>query len=72
MSDSLFDDESIAFLLLMNDEHQYSIWPQILPIPPGWQHTHGPLSRQACMDWLAEHWTDLRPYSLQREEAIAS
>lgn len=73
MSDSLFDDESISFAILINDERQYSIWPETLPVPQGWQRTQGPLSRQECMDWLAHHWTDLRPHSLRTaEEALAS
>jgi MbtH protein len=68
MSDSVFDDESISFLLLINDEQQYSLWPEILPVPQGWQRTQGPMSRQDCMDWLAHHWTDLRPHSLLTSE----
>lgn len=66
MSESLFDDESIPFLVLINDEHQYSIWPELLPIPAGWTLSQGPMSRQLCMDWLVKHWTDLRPYSLRQ------
>lgn len=66
MSDSLFDDDSIAFLLLINRERQYSIWPQVLPIPAGWECTQGPMPRQDCMDWLESHWTDLRPHSLRQ------
>lgn len=73
MSDSLFDDESIPFVILINEEHQYSIWPDILPNPAGWSRTQGPMPRQACMDWLAAHWTDLRPYSLRKtDEALTS
>lgn len=66
MSDSLFDDESIAFLILINDEHQYSLWPEVLPLPEGWRRTQGPMPRQQCMDWLVNNWTDLRPYSLRQ------
>lgn len=68
MSDSLFDDESISFAILINDEHQYSLWPDILPTPSGWTRAQGPMSRQACMEWLATHWTDLRPRSLREIE----
>lgn len=64
MSESLFDDESIPFLILVNDERQYSIWPEILPIPPGWSRVQGPVSRQKSLDWLEKHWIDLRPRSL--------
>ena len=65
MSDSLFDDDSNPFLILTNAEKQYSIWPETLPVPAGWDNVQGPMSRQRCMDWLAAHWTDLRPQSLK-------
>lgn len=68
MSDSVFDDDSLTFLVLVNDEHQYSLWPDMLPIPNGWHHTLGPTSRQHCLDWLSTHWTDLRPYSLRQTD----
>lgn len=65
MSDNLFDDETINFLLLSNDERQYSMWPAMLAIPAGWRCEQGPWSHQQCVDWLQLHWTDLRPHSLQ-------
>ena len=71
MSDSLFDDESLPFLILINYERQYSIWPEIIPIPSGWTVSQGPMPRQRCMDWLERNWTDLRPHSLQQKEETA-
>ena len=70
MSDSLFDDESILFLVLVNTQQQYSIWPKILPIPDGWRSVHGPISRQHCMDWLKARWTDLRPIPNGQEQTF--
>lgn len=61
----MLDDESIIFFILRNDEKQYSIWPAPLPVPAGWDMAQGPMSRQQCMNWLEEHWTDLRPQSLR-------
>ncbi|AEF55565.1 MbtH family protein [Marinomonas posidonica] len=70
MSDSIFDDESILFLILINAQKQYSIWPNILPIPDGWLADNGPMSRKKCMDWLEANWTDLRPIQSQQEQAV--
>lgn len=68
MSESLFDDESIPFLILVNDKRQYSLWPETLPVPAGWSQVQGPMSRQGALHWLENHWTDLRPHSLREAE----
>ena len=67
-----FDDPDGQFLVLVNDEEQYSLWPQTLAVPAGWTAVHGPDGRQACLEYVEEHWTDLRPRSARPETAIAS
>lgn len=59
-----FDDESTAYLVLVNDEGQHSLWPAAKNVPAGWETAHGPASRQDCLDYVNEHWVDLRPRSL--------
>jgi MbtH protein len=60
-----FDDEDGEFLVLVNDEEQYSLWPSFHEIPNGWTST-GPVgSRAECLAWIDEHWTDLRPKTLR-------
>jgi MbtH protein len=59
-----FDDESGVFRVLVNDEGQYSLWPDFAPVPDGWRSVHGPGSRAACLDHIERHWTDMRPRSL--------
>ncbi|HEX5740311.1 MAG TPA: MbtH family protein [Pilimelia sp.] len=61
-----FDDAEGTFLVLVNDEDQHSLWPAFAPVPEGWRQVCGPDSRQACLDYVEEHWTDLRPLSLRR------
>jgi MbtH protein len=58
-----FDDPKGAFLVLTNDEEQHSLWPGHLAVPAGWHRVHGPDDRQACLDYVEAHWTDLRPLS---------
>ncbi|MDX3745357.1 MbtH family protein [Streptomyces sp. AK08-02] len=64
MSTNPFDDDSIEHLVLVNDEHQHSLWPAFADVPAGWTVVHGRASRQACVDYVGEHWTDMRPKSL--------
>jgi MbtH protein len=59
-----FDDEDGEFCVLINDEGQYSLWPTFKEVPAGWS-TVGPVGkRQACLDYIEENWTDMRPKSL--------
>jgi len=61
-----FDDADGVFLVLVNDENQHSLWPEFAAIPEGWRQIHGPDTRQACLDYIETHWTDMRPASLIR------
>jgi MbtH protein len=59
-----FDDEDGTYLVLVNDEGQHSLWPSFAEVPAGWNVVHGEDSRQASLDYINEHWTDMRPKSL--------
>jgi MbtH protein len=58
-----FDAETGEFLILVNDEGQYSLWPAFREPPAGWRRA-GAGARQACLDWIEANWTDMRPKSL--------
>jgi MbtH protein len=62
-----FEDENAEFLVLVNDEGQHSLWPSFAEIPAGWTSRRGPDSRQACLAFIKDNWTDMRPASLIRE-----
>ncbi|MEU9247309.1 MbtH family protein [Streptomyces sp. NPDC048385] len=59
-----FDDEGGTFLVLRNDEKQFSLWPEHIDVPAGWITVHGPDGRQACLEHIEQNWTDMRPHSL--------
>jgi MbtH protein len=59
-----FEDESGQYLVLVNDEGQYSLWPSFRESPAGWSVALSVRSRQECLDWIEANWTDLRPKSL--------
>jgi MbtH protein len=65
MTTNPFDDEDGKFLVLVNDEEQYSLWPSFHEIPVGWREGGPAGSRAECLAWIDEHWTDLRPKSLR-------
>jgi MbtH protein len=60
------------YVVVANHEEQYSIWPADKQIPQGW-HAAGPTGeRQACLDHIAQVWTDMRPLSLRKQMAATS
>lgn len=64
MSTNPFDDAEGRFLVLINDEDQHSLWPSFAEVPAGWTVVFGENTREACLDYVETHWTDLRPRSL--------
>lgn len=59
-----FENPDGTYLALVNDEGQYSLWPEFAAVPAGWTIAHGPAARQSCLDHINENWTDMRPKSL--------
>ncbi|MEV4037910.1 MbtH family protein [Streptomyces umbrinus] len=59
-----FEDEDANYLVLKNEEGQFSLWPTFVDVPDGWELVFGEAARQACLDFIEETWTDMRPKSL--------
>lgn len=59
-----FDNADAVFLVLVNEEGQYSLWPEFAAVPAGWRIAHGPCDRAAAVEFVDRVWTDLRPLSL--------
>jgi MbtH protein len=59
-----FEDTEGTFLVLVNDEGQYSLWPSFAEVPAGWTVAVPATDRQTALDRVAEMWTDMRPRSL--------
>jgi uncharacterized protein YbdZ (MbtH family) len=60
-----FDDDNGSFFVLVNDEEQHSLWPAFADFPAGWQMVFGEADRAACLDYIEQNWTDIRPKSLR-------
>lgn len=64
-----FDDPNGRFLVLVNGEDQHSLWPSFAPVPNGWRQVFGEDTKEACLNYVETHWTDLRPRSLRESLA---
>jgi MbtH protein len=62
-----FEDDDADYFVLINDEGQHSLWPVFADVPDGWEVIFGEDKRQACLDFIEENWTDMRPKSLIRQ-----
>lgn len=60
-----FDDTEGKFLVLMNEEEQYSLWPSFIEVPQGWRTVLEETDRDTCVEFIEKNWTDLRPKSLR-------
>ena len=54
------------FVVVINAEEQYSIWPADREVPPGWEIQPMKGDKEACLRFIESHWTDMRPASLRR------
>jgi MbtH protein len=61
-----FEDPEGSYLVLVNDEGQHSLWPAFVEVPAGWTIRFGEAGREECLDYVEQHWTDMRPLSLIR------
>ncbi|HEY2498364.1 MAG TPA: MbtH family protein [Candidatus Angelobacter sp.] len=59
-----FEDDNGEYLVLVNEEQQYSLWPAFRDIPAGWSAVGPRGKRKECLSWIETNWTDMRPRSL--------
>ncbi|WP_269467285.1 MbtH family NRPS accessory protein [Xanthomonas citri] len=63
---TMWDSEDTRFEVVMNAEEQYSIWPATMDVPAGWSTVGKAGTKQECLAYIEEVWTDMRPLSLRR------
>ena len=59
-------ENSTMYKAVVNHEEQYSIWPVNKDIPLGWREAGKKGTKQECLDYITEVWTDMRPLSLRK------
>jgi MbtH protein len=66
-------EDTRTYKVVLNHEEQYSIWFANRDNPLGWRDAGKSGSKQECLAYIKEVWTDMRPLSLRRKmEAAAS
>ncbi len=60
------------YVVVRNDEEQYSIWRADREPPAGWSTQEVTGSREECLAHIGRVWTDMRPLSLRQRMAAAS
>ncbi|GAT68156.1 MbtH family NRPS accessory protein [Planomonospora sp. ID91781] len=56
----------MSFLVVLNEEEQYSVWPADRELPEGWRAEGFAGEREECLARIEEVWTDMRPLSVRR------
>ncbi len=62
-----FDAHDLS--VVTNDALQYSIWPSDRALPGGWRHIGFRGARDACLEYIDGHWSDLSPAPVRRHFA---
>ncbi|MES2820923.1 MAG: MbtH family NRPS accessory protein [Pseudomonadota bacterium] len=61
-----WDSPETRFLVVVNHEEQYSIWPDYKALPEGWRAVDQQGSKEECLAYIETVWTDMRPLSLRQ------
>lgn len=65
-------DDNARYKVLRNDEDQYSLWLADQDVPAGWHEVGKQGSKEECVAYIDEVWTDMRPRSLREQMDGAS
>lgn len=58
--------EGVRYVVVVNDEEQHAIWLNGMDVPIGWKKLDIIGSKEECLKYINEHWTDMRPLSLRK------
>lgn len=59
--------DDTTYVVVVNHEEQYSIWPADRDLPAGWRDAGVRGPKPTCLAHIDEVWTDMRPLSLRRQ-----
>lgn len=62
-------EDTRSYVVVLNDEEQYSIWFADRDLPAGWRAEGTEGSRQQCLEHIDTVWTDMRPASVRERMA---
>jgi MbtH protein len=62
---SIEDSDDRVYVVLVNAEDQYSLWLEERSVPNGWSKVGPRGTREECLEYVGQVWTDMRPRSLR-------
>jgi MbtH protein len=66
------NDDRTIYNVVVNHEEQYSIWPADRENAPGWRNAGKNGTKDECLSYIKEVWTDMRPLSLRKKSGLDS
>lgn len=60
-------EDTRKYKVVINHEEQYSIWFAERDNPLGWKDVGKSGTKQECLGYIKEVWTDMRPMSLRQK-----
>jgi MbtH protein len=54
-----------VYVVVMNHEEQYSVWPADRELPSGWTDVGVKGTKEECLAHIEEVWTDMTPLSVR-------
>jgi len=61
------EDQYAVYRVVINSEEQYSILPIHEDNPDGWRDEGKRGTKQECLNYILEVWTDMRPLSMRKK-----
>ena len=61
------EPDPTIYKVVVNHEEQYSIWLAERENALGWKDAGMTGTKDECLAWIREVWTDMRPLSLRRQ-----
>jgi len=60
-------EDATIYKVVLNHEEQYSIWPANRENALGWKDAGFSGTKEQCLSYIKEVWTDMRPLSLRKK-----
>jgi len=60
-------EDNTTYKVVVNHEEQYSIWPADRENALGWTDVGKVGTKEECLIYIKEVWTDMRPLSLRKK-----
>jgi MbtH protein len=64
-TNDLHEEDDQEYVVVVNHEDQYSIWPVGRSVPLGWREAGFRGTKAECLSYIEEVWTDMRPLSVR-------